>query len=86
MHPQRIPCQRAFKRDDERNFDPTLGAFEKEGQLFKVKQDLYRLPHLSIDRLALLAKVDSFNTFDRIECLQKQGILTLKEHKGCNGS
>ena len=43
--------------------------------MFRIKQDLYRLPHLSIDRLALLAKIDSFNTFDRIEYLQKQGIL-----------
>ena len=65
-----------LREEDDRNFDPTLNITAKEGQLFKIKQDLYRLPHLSIDRLALLLRVKPCNTLDRIEDLQKQEILT----------
>ncbi|KIC73009.1 hypothetical protein DB42_CN00010 [Neochlamydia sp. EPS4] len=63
-------------QEDMRTFDPSLGDLERQGMLFKVKNDLYRFPHLALDRLALLKEVVTLDTFGRIDQLNKQGILT----------
>nr|WP_166155624.1 tetratricopeptide repeat protein [Neochlamydia sp. AcF84]NGY95002.1 hypothetical protein [Neochlamydia sp. AcF84] len=63
-------------KEDMISFDPGMGHLEKQGMLFKVKNDLYRFPHLALDRLALLKKIVASDTFGRIEQLNKQGIIT----------
>ncbi|WP_213156125.1 tetratricopeptide repeat protein [Neochlamydia sp. AcF65] len=63
-------------KEDMASFDPGMGHLEKQGMLFKVKNDLYRFPHLAMDRLALLKKIVASDTFGRIEQLYKQGIIT----------
>jgi tetratricopeptide (TPR) repeat protein len=60
-------AKKLLRCDDERYFDPCLNLLAKEGQFFKIKQDLYRLPHLMIDRLTLLGSGKKINTLDRIE-------------------
>ncbi|MBS4164988.1 hypothetical protein NEOC65_000034 [Neochlamydia sp. AcF65] len=63
-------------KEDMISFDPGMGHLERQGMLFKVKNDLYRFPHLAVDRLSLLKKIVASNTFSRIEQLKEQGILT----------
>ncbi|WP_166154360.1 tetratricopeptide repeat protein [Neochlamydia sp. AcF84] len=60
---------------DMEAFDPRMGDLSRQGMLFKVKNDLYRFPHLALDRLALLKKVEASNTFTRIDELNKLGII-----------
>ncbi|WP_158623024.1 tetratricopeptide repeat protein [Neochlamydia sp. S13] len=57
-------------------FNPGMHETGRQGMLFKVKNDLYRFPHLALDRLALLKKVEASNTFTRIEQLNRLGIIT----------
>ncbi len=46
------------------------------GRLLRAKNDLYRLPHLTLDRFALLASVSCPSSWEKIEILQKiKGIL-----------
>ncbi|KIC73234.1 hypothetical protein DB42_CE00390, partial [Neochlamydia sp. EPS4] len=61
---------------DMEAFSPEMGDLDREGMLFKVKNDFYRFPHLALDRLALLKKVMASDTFTRIEQLNKLGIIT----------
>ncbi|WP_044882589.1 F-box-like domain-containing protein [Neochlamydia sp. EPS4] len=63
-------------QQDMKNFDPGVETLENQGMLFKAKNDFYRFPHLAIDRLALLLKVTSSDTFARIVQLNQQEILT----------
>ncbi|WP_213151090.1 tetratricopeptide repeat protein [Neochlamydia sp. AcF95] len=56
-------------------FNPKIDEGERQGMLFKVKNDLYRFPHLALDRLALLAKVKASDTFTRIDQLNEQKII-----------
>ncbi|MBS4169747.1 tetratricopeptide repeat protein [Neochlamydia sp. AcF95] len=62
--------------EDMKNFDPSIDDLERQGMLFKVKNDFYRFPHLALDRLALLKKVKASDTFTRIDELNKQEVLT----------
>ncbi|KIC74871.1 hypothetical protein DB41_IB00040 [Neochlamydia sp. TUME1] len=61
---------------DMTNFEPGMDDLERQGMLFKVKNDFYRFPHLALDRLALFKKVKASDTFTRIDELNKQGVLT----------
>ncbi|BBI18269.1 tetratricopeptide repeat protein [Neochlamydia sp. S13] len=63
-------------QQDMKNFDPGVDMLEKQGMLFKAKNDFYRFPHLAIDRLALLLKGAPSDTFARIDQLNQQEILT----------
>ncbi|MBS4170818.1 tetratricopeptide repeat protein [Neochlamydia sp. AcF95] len=63
-------------REDRITFNPSLQDPDKQGLLFKVKNDLYRFPHLALDRLALLKEVAASDTFTRITQLKDRGILT----------
>ncbi|KIC76714.1 hypothetical protein DB41_EY00250 [Neochlamydia sp. TUME1] len=63
-------------QQDMKNFDPGVDMLEKQGMLFKAKNDFYRFPHLAIDRLALLLNVAPSDTFARIDQLNQQEILT----------
>ncbi|KIC75603.1 hypothetical protein DB41_HJ00030 [Neochlamydia sp. TUME1] len=63
-------------REDRITFNPSLQDPDKQGLLFKVKNDLYRFPHLALDRLALLKEVAASDTFTRITQLKDKGILT----------
>ncbi|BBI18208.1 tetratricopeptide repeat protein [Neochlamydia sp. S13] len=65
-------------------FNPGMGDLSKRGMLFKVKNDLYRFPHLALDRLALPKKVAVSDTFSRIEQLKKKGVLTNNAAKKLN--
>jgi tetratricopeptide (TPR) repeat protein len=73
-----------LRKEDEKTFDPTLQHHYDEGRLLQVKQDLYRLPHLLIDRLTLLSDcklpeqsdVRSQSTFDRIDRLCRQKVIS----------
>jgi tetratricopeptide (TPR) repeat protein len=62
--------------EDMENFDPRIRALNKEGMLFKAKDDFYRFPHLALDRLALFKGVLASDTFGRIDQLEKQEIVT----------
>nr|WP_166155124.1 tetratricopeptide repeat protein [Neochlamydia sp. AcF84]NGY94722.1 hypothetical protein [Neochlamydia sp. AcF84] len=66
---------------DMATFDPGLGNLGSQGMLFKVKNDFYRFPHLALDRLALITGIEDPNTFDRIEKLNKQSVLTIAAAK-----
>nr|WP_166158320.1 tetratricopeptide repeat protein [Neochlamydia sp. AcF84]NGY95976.1 hypothetical protein [Neochlamydia sp. AcF84] len=59
-------------------FNPGINDFERQGMLFKVKNDLYRFPHLALDRLALLEELKTSNTFERIDELKEQKTITHK--------
>ncbi|NGY95902.1 hypothetical protein NEOC84_001831, partial len=72
---QYLAKQHLFQ-DDKVNFNPNLHELSKQGMLFKVKNDLYRFPHLALDRLSLLQKEAPPSTFSRIDKLNNQGILT----------
>ncbi|BBI16867.1 DUF2225 domain-containing protein [Neochlamydia sp. S13] len=61
---------------DMATFNPVMNELERQGMLFKVKNDLYRFPHLALDRLALLKEITASDTFGRIEELNRQDILT----------
>ncbi|MBS4171397.1 hypothetical protein NEOC95_002147 [Neochlamydia sp. AcF95] len=61
---------------DMLTFNPGLQDLERHGRLFKVKNDFYRFPHLALDRLALLNKIEVSDTLTRIDELNKQRILT----------
>ncbi|KIC73518.1 hypothetical protein DB42_CA00200 [Neochlamydia sp. EPS4] len=61
---------------DMEAFDPGMDELGRQGMLFKVKNDFYRFPHLALDRLALLKKVEASNSFTRIEQLNRIGIIT----------
>nr|WP_166154350.1 DUF294 nucleotidyltransferase-like domain-containing protein [Neochlamydia sp. AcF84]NGY94293.1 hypothetical protein [Neochlamydia sp. AcF84] len=63
-------------QEDMTAFDPGMRDIGKHGMLIKVKNDLYRFPHLALDRLALLNKVQAFQTFTRIDKLNQLGITT----------
>ncbi|MBS4165348.1 hypothetical protein NEOC65_000405 [Neochlamydia sp. AcF65] len=69
-------AKRHLFQDDMINFNPEIHESNKQGLLFKVKNDLYRFPHLALDRLSLLQKGAPPNTFSRIDKLNNQGILT----------
>ncbi|KIC73120.1 hypothetical protein DB42_CJ00100 [Neochlamydia sp. EPS4] len=71
-------------RKDRKAFNPRIHVLETQGMLFQVKNDLYRFPHLALDRLALLEKVIVSNTFDRINQLKDRGILTNKAAEHLN--
>jgi tetratricopeptide (TPR) repeat protein/predicted nucleotidyltransferase len=62
--------------EDMENFDPGMGNLSKQGMLFKVKNDFYRFPHLALDRLALLKKIEASDTFTRIDKLSELEIIT----------
>lgn len=70
-----------LREADELNFDPTLGNPEQEGLFVRVKQDLYRFPQLFIDRLALLLKVRSYISSERLKALQGMKIITIGTEK-----
>jgi tetratricopeptide (TPR) repeat protein/predicted nucleotidyltransferase len=57
-------------KEDFTTFEPSLISVEKQGQMFLVKHDLYRLAHLLINRLALLQAIDVPDTFGQIERLR----------------
>ncbi|WP_213156072.1 tetratricopeptide repeat protein [Neochlamydia sp. AcF65] len=59
-------------QEDMKAFDPGMRDIEKHGMLIKVKNDLYRFPHLALDRLALLKEIKASDTFTRIDQLNKQ--------------
>ncbi|WP_162180901.1 putative nucleotidyltransferase substrate binding domain-containing protein, partial [Neochlamydia sp. TUME1] len=61
---------------DMEAFNPRMSDLERQGMLFKVKNDFYRFPHLALDRLALLKKVAATNTFTRIDKLSELKIIT----------
>ncbi|KIC73152.1 hypothetical protein DB41_JQ00030 [Neochlamydia sp. TUME1] len=61
--------------DDMETFDPGMGDLGRNGMLFKVKNDFYRFPHLALDRLALLKKVEGSDTFTRIDKLSELEII-----------
>ncbi|WP_213150938.1 tetratricopeptide repeat protein [Neochlamydia sp. AcF95] len=61
---------------DMEAFNPGMGDLDREGMLFKVKNDFYRFPHLALDRLAVLKKVAAFDTFTRLDKLSELGIIT----------
>ncbi|KIC76641.1 hypothetical protein DB41_FE00010, partial [Neochlamydia sp. TUME1] len=63
-------------QEDMETFNPGIGDLDKEGMLFKVKNNFYRFPHLALDRLALLKKVADSNTFARIDRLTELEIIT----------
>lgn len=63
-------------KEDFASFEPSLKSVEKQGQMFLVKHDLYRLAHLLINRLALLESIDALDTFSQIDRLRMRGILT----------
>ncbi|BBI16741.1 tetratricopeptide repeat protein [Neochlamydia sp. S13] len=63
-------------REDRITFNPSLQDPDKQGLLFKVKNDFYRFPHLALDRLALLKEVAASDTFTRITQLKDKGVLT----------
>ncbi|KIC73172.1 hypothetical protein DB42_CG00050 [Neochlamydia sp. EPS4] len=65
-------------------FYPGMHNLERQGMLFKVKNDFYRFPHLALDRLALLKKIVVSDTFSRIEQLKKKDILTNNAAKKLN--
>ncbi|KIC76579.1 hypothetical protein DB41_FK00010, partial [Neochlamydia sp. TUME1] len=69
-------AQHHLVREDMENFDPGMGNLSKQGMLFKVKNDFYRFPHLALDRLALLKKVEASDTFTRIDKLRELEIIT----------
>ncbi|MBS4166818.1 hypothetical protein NEOC65_001915 [Neochlamydia sp. AcF65] len=60
---------------DMENFNPAMDDLDKQGMLFKVKNDFYRFPHLALDRIALIKKVNASDTFTRIDQLEKQSTL-----------
>ena len=62
--------------DDMKKFEPDIGNINEAGKLFHIKNDLYRFPHLSIDRLSLLFRIEDQNTFNRINSLEERGVLT----------
>ncbi|WP_238578408.1 tetratricopeptide repeat protein [Neochlamydia sp. TUME1] len=62
--------------EDMANFDPATDDSEREGMLFRVKNDFYRFPHLALDRLALLKEVKAADTFNRIDQLNEQKFIT----------
>ncbi|MBS4165352.1 hypothetical protein NEOC65_000409 [Neochlamydia sp. AcF65] len=62
-------------QEDMKNFDPDIDNLRKQGMLFQVKNDFYRFPHLALDRLALLKKIEASDTFTRIDKLNKIGII-----------
>ncbi|KIC73024.1 hypothetical protein DB42_CM00010, partial [Neochlamydia sp. EPS4] len=57
-------------------FNPGMRDLDRQGMLFKVKNDFYRFPHLALDRLALLKEVLASDTFGRIDQLNKLGVIT----------
>ncbi|WP_039384016.1 tetratricopeptide repeat protein [Neochlamydia sp. TUME1] len=63
-------------QEDMKAFNPEMGSLERQGMLFKVKNDFYRFPHLTLDRLALLKKIVASDTFGRIDQLNKLGVIT----------
>ncbi|MBS4171547.1 tetratricopeptide repeat protein [Neochlamydia sp. AcF95] len=71
-------------RKDRKAFNPRIHGLETQGMLFQVKNDLYRFPHLALDRLALLEKIIVSNTFARINQLKDKGILTNKAAEHLN--
>jgi tetratricopeptide (TPR) repeat protein len=62
-------------QEDMENFDPRMRDLDRQGMLFKVKNDFYRFPHLALDRLALLKEVLASDTFGRIDQLNKLGVI-----------
>ncbi|WP_213155739.1 tetratricopeptide repeat protein [Neochlamydia sp. AcF65] len=60
---------------DMEAFDPRMGDLSRQGMLFKVKNDLYRFPHLALDRLALFKKIGASSSFARIDELNKLGVI-----------
>ncbi|MBS4170817.1 tetratricopeptide repeat protein [Neochlamydia sp. AcF95] len=63
-------------QSDMATFEPGIGYLGNEGMLFKVKNDLYRFPHLALDRLALLKGLNASDTFTRIDQLNELRIIT----------
>ncbi|BBI18333.1 tetratricopeptide repeat protein [Neochlamydia sp. S13] len=61
---------------DMEAFNPGMGDLDRNGMLFQVKNDFYRFPHLALDRLALLKKVEASDTFTRIDKLRELEIIT----------
>jgi tetratricopeptide (TPR) repeat protein len=57
-------------------FDPGMGDLDRHGILFKVKNDLYRFPHVALDRLVLLKKIAATETFTRIDKLSELKVIT----------
>ncbi|KIC74869.1 hypothetical protein DB41_IB00020 [Neochlamydia sp. TUME1] len=72
---QYLAKQHLFEAD-MLTFNPGLGDLERQGMLFRVKNDFYRFPHLALDRLALLNKIEASDTLTRIDELNKQEVLT----------
>ncbi|WP_213151792.1 tetratricopeptide repeat protein [Neochlamydia sp. AcF95] len=63
-------------QEDMIAFNPGMGSLERQGMLFKAKNDFYRFPHLALDRLALLKEIVASDTFGRIDQLNKLGVIT----------
>ncbi|WP_213155475.1 tetratricopeptide repeat protein [Neochlamydia sp. AcF65] len=62
--------------EDMAAFEPETRNLERHEMLFRVKNDFYRFPHLALDRLALIKKLEASDIFTRIDELNKQGVLT----------
>ncbi len=45
------------------------------GRLLRAKNDLYRLPHLALDRFAILSSISQSSSWEKIEALQKNHTL-----------
>ncbi|KIC75205.1 hypothetical protein DB42_AK00050 [Neochlamydia sp. EPS4] len=60
---------------DMEAFNPGMGDLDRNGMLFKAKNDFYRFPHLALDRLALLKRIAATDTFTRIDKLSELEII-----------
>ena len=61
---------------DLKKFDPTLGKIEKEGCFYNPKQDLFRLPQVMMDAIALFYTLDSVDNWGRIKELRQRDLIS----------
>ena len=64
------------QKGDLEKFDPYLSIFAAAGQLYDIKQAIYRLPDRLLEGLGLLYSCDGESTWTQIEDLKKKGWLS----------
>lgn len=83
---QRQVRARELLLGDIMKFEPRVGKLEAQGRIYPVKYDLYRLPNLVFDALAMYCDLKSKSTYARIDELQQQeflGSLAAEALKNC---
>ena len=56
-------------------FNPHLTELEYEGKLHDVKKDIYRIPTIFLDQLALFYRIDSSDNWTRLEILGRKKLI-----------